>query len=72
MTLGILIGVAGVFQLQQVAFELMSSSDDGLFYLGLFYLAIVIFIWASAVYIIADYFTKLKDKKEGSDSEDVE
>ena len=70
MTLGILIGVAGVFQLQQVAFELMSSPDDGLFYLGLFYLAIVIFIWASAVYIIADYFTKLKDKKE--DSEDVE
>ena len=70
MTLGILIGVAGVLQLQQVAFELMSSPDDGLFYLGLFYLAIVIFMWGSAIYLVADYFIKLKDKKE--DSEDTE
>ena len=59
VTLGILIGVAGVLQLQQVAFELLNAPDDGLFVLGLFYLAIVIFIWGSAVYLTANYFKKL-------------
>jgi TRAP-type C4-dicarboxylate transport system permease small subunit len=64
MILGIFIGIAGVFQLQQIAFELLSAPDDGLFFLGLFYLAIVIFIWGSAVYVIADYLIKLKNKKD--------
>jgi hypothetical protein len=41
LVLGVLIGIAGVLQLQNVAFELLSAADDGLFYLGLFYLAIV-------------------------------
>jgi hypothetical protein len=69
MILGILIGVAGVFQLQQVAFDLLNSTDDGLFLLGIFYLAIVIFIWGSAVYLVADYLVKLKNKKESVETE---
>ena len=69
MILGILIGVAGVFQLQQVAFDLLNSTDDGLFFLGIFYLAIVIFIWGSAVYLVADYLIKLKNKKDSVETE---
>ena len=69
MILGILIGVAGVFQLQQVAFDLLNSTDDGLFLLGIFYLAIVIFIWGSAVYLVADYLVKLKNKKDSVETE---
>lgn len=69
MIFGILIGVTGVAQLQQIAFELLSASNDGSFYLGLFYLAIVIFIWGSAVYVAADYLIKLKNKKDSVETE---
>jgi hypothetical protein len=62
--LGLLLGIAGVTQMQLIAFELMNQADTGLFYLGLFYLAIVIFIWASAIYYAVDYFKKLIQKKE--------
>ena len=71
-TLGILIGVAGVLQLQQVAFELLSAPDDGLFVLGLFYLAIVIFIWGSAIYLTADYFKKLIKEEDSARAEQKE
>ena len=59
---GIFIGLAGVLQLQNIAFELLSAPDDGLFYLGLFYLAIVIFIWGSVVYLAVDHFKKSTKK----------
>lgn len=64
MGFGIFIGTAGVLQLQNIAFELLSAPDSGFFYLGLFYLAIVIFIWGSVVYLAVDYFIKLKKEKE--------
>lgn len=64
LILGVLIGLAGVLQLQQVAFELLSAADDGLFYLGLFYLAITIFIWGSAIYCGTVYAKKLIKKEE--------
>jgi len=66
LILGIFIGLAGVLQLQSIAFELLSAADDGLFYLGLFYLAIVIFIWGSAVYY-ATHYLKSQIKKEDSE-----
>jgi uncharacterized membrane protein YcjF (UPF0283 family) len=69
LILGVLIGVAGVVQLQNIAFDLLSAPDDGLFLLGLFYLAIVIFIWGSAVYVTADYLIKLKNKKDSDEPE---
>ena len=64
LILGTFIGLAGVMQLQLIAFELMNQPDTGLFFLGLFYLAIVIFIWGSAIYYTVDYFKKLIEKKE--------
>ena len=69
LILGIFIGIAGVLQLQNIAFDLLSAPDDGLFFLGLFYLAIVIFIWGSAVYVTADYLIKLKNKKDSDEPE---
>ena len=69
MIFGALIGFAGVLQLQKIAFELLSAPDDASFYLGLFYLAIVIFIWASTVYIAADYFIKFKKGNEPIEKE---
>ena len=69
LILGIFIGIAGVLQLQQVAFELLSAPDDGLFILGLFYLAIVIFIWGSAVYVTAGYLIGSKNKKDSVEAE---
>jgi TRAP-type C4-dicarboxylate transport system permease small subunit len=69
LVLGIFIGIAGVLQLQNIAFDLLSAPDDGLFFLGLFYLAIVIFIWGSAVYVTADYLIKLKNKKDSDEPE---
>lgn len=69
LILGIFIGLAGVLQLQNIAFELLSAADDGLFALGLFYLAIVIFIWGSAVYYATVYFKKLIDKEDSVESE---
>jgi uncharacterized membrane protein YcjF (UPF0283 family) len=69
LILGVLIGVAGVVQLQNIAFDLLSAPDDGLFLLGLFYLAIVIFIWGSAVYVTTDYLIKLKNKKDSDEPE---
>lgn len=62
--LGALIGVAGVIQLQQVAFELLSAPDDGLFLLGIFYLSIVIFIWGSVIYVASEHVKKLVKKEE--------
>lgn len=62
--LGLLLGITGVMQLQLIAFELMNQADTGSFYLGLFYLAIVIFIWGSTIYYAVDYFKKLIEKKE--------
>ena len=64
LVLGIFIGIAGVLQLQQVAFELLSAADDGLFYLGLFYLAIVLFIWVSAIYGASEYVKKLTKEEK--------
>jgi hypothetical protein len=64
LVLGVLIGIAGVLQLQNVAFELLSAADDGLFYLGLFYLAIVIFIWAGSIYCASEYVKKLTKEEE--------
>lgn len=69
LILGVLIGVAGVLQLQNVAFDLLSAPDDGLFLLGLFYLAIVVFIWGSAVYVTAGYLIGLKNKKDSVEAE---
>ncbi|MFY7886689.1 MAG: hypothetical protein ACOVOV_17795 [Dolichospermum sp.] len=66
---GIFIGLAGVLQLQNIAFELLSAADDGLFYLGIFYLAIVIFIWGSSVYLATVYFKKLIGKEDSVESE---
>ena len=63
-TLGMLLGIAGVTQLQLIAFELMNQPDTGLFFLGLFYLAIVIFIWGSAIYYAVNYYNKSIEKKE--------
>lgn len=62
LILGVLIGIAGVLQLQNIAFELLSAADDGLFYLGIFYLAIVIFIWAGSIYGASEYVKKLTKK----------
>lgn len=56
LILGIFIGIAGVAQLQLVAFELINHKNIAFFYLGLFYLAIVIFIWGSAIYYGVVYF----------------
>jgi len=56
---GIFIGISGVLQLQNIAFKLLSAPDGGFFYLGIFYLAIVIFIWGSAVYLAAKHLKKL-------------
>jgi len=64
LVLGVLIGIAGVLQLQQVAFELLSAADDGLFLLGIFYLAITIFIWGSAIYGGTVYVKKLIKEEE--------
>jgi len=64
LILGVLIGIAGVLQLQQVAFELLSAADDGLFLLGIFYLAITIFIWGSAIYGGTVYVKKLIKEEE--------
>ena len=69
LILGIFIGLAGVLQLQQIAFNLMSSADDLSFYLGLFYLAIVVFIWGSAIYLTADYLIKWIRRTESSEAE---
>jgi len=64
LILGVLIGIAGVLQLQQVAFELLSAADDGLFLLGIFYLTITIFIWGSAIYGGTVYVKKLIKEEE--------
>jgi len=64
LILGVLIGIAGVLQLQQVAFELLSAADDGLFLLGIFYLAIVIFIWGSVIYVASEHVKKLTKEEE--------
>lgn len=64
LILGVLIGIAGVLQLQQVAFELLSAADDGLFLLGIFYLAITIFIWVSSIYGASRYVKKLIKEEE--------
>jgi len=66
LILGIFIGLAGVLQLQNIAFELLSAADDGLFYLGIFYLAIVIFIWGSAVYLATVHLKKLMKKEDSA------
>jgi hypothetical protein len=67
--LGVLIGLTGVLSLQNVALELLSAPSDGQFYLGIFYLAIVLFIWISTVYYAANYLVGLKDKKGSNESE---
>jgi len=64
LVLGVLIGVAGVLQLQQVAFDLLSAPDDGLFLLGIFYLALVIFIWVGSIYGASRYVKKLIKEEE--------
>lgn len=64
MIFGALIGFAGVLQLQQIAFELLSAPDDGLFYLGLFYLAIVLFILVGSIYSASQYVKKLTKEEE--------
>jgi uncharacterized membrane protein YcjF (UPF0283 family) len=64
LVLGVLIGIAGVLQLQQVAFDLLSAADDVLFYLGLFYLALVIFIWVGSIYAASEYVKKLTKEEE--------
>lgn len=64
LILGVLIGITGVVQLQNIAFELLSAADDGLFYLGIFYLAIVIFIWAGSIYGVSEYVKKLVKEEE--------
>ena len=64
LVLGIFIGIAGVLQLQNIAFELLSAPDDSLFYLGLFYLAIVIFIWVGSIYAATQYVKKLTKEEE--------
>jgi len=69
LILGIFIGLAGVLQLQNIAFELLSAADDGLFYLGIFYLAIVIFIWGSAVYFATVHLKKLMKKEDSARAE---
>lgn len=63
VTLGSLILVAGVAQLQLIAFELMNSADTFDFYLGLFYLAVVIFIWGATIYFVVNYLKDLTTKK---------
>lgn len=67
--LGVLVGVAGVMQLQDIAFELMNQPDTGTFFLGLFYLAIVLFIWGSAIYLIGEYLIKWIRRTESAESE---
>ena len=69
LILGVLIGVAGVLQLQNVAFDLLSAPDDGLFFLGIFYLAIVIFIWGSAVYVATEHLKKLIKAEDSARAE---
>jgi uncharacterized membrane protein YcjF (UPF0283 family) len=64
LAFGALIGIAGVLQLQQVAFDLLSAADDVLFYLGLFYLALVIFIWVGSIYAATEYVKKLTKEEE--------
>jgi len=64
MIFGALIGIAGVLQLQQIAFELLSAPGYGLFYLGLFYLAIVIFICVGSIYAASEYVKKLTKEEE--------
>jgi TRAP-type C4-dicarboxylate transport system permease small subunit len=67
--LGLAIFIGGVTQLQLIAFELMNESDTSSFFLGVFYLAIVIFIWASSIYVAVDYLRKLVAKKDPVDVE---
>jgi TRAP-type C4-dicarboxylate transport system permease small subunit len=63
IVLAFVIGIAGVMQLQLIAFELMNEADTFSFFLGLFYLAIVIFIWGSLIYLVVDYLKNLTQKK---------
>lgn len=70
--LGVAILIAGVTQLQLIAFELMNEADTGSFFLGLFYLAIVIFIWSSSIYMTYDYLKKLVNKKDPEEVEQTE
>jgi TRAP-type C4-dicarboxylate transport system permease small subunit len=62
--LGLLLGIAGVTQLQLIALELMNQADTGSFLLGLFYLAIVIFIGATIIYYTIGYLVKSIEKNE--------
>lgn len=70
--LGAAILIAGVTQLQLIAFELMNAADTFSFFLGLFYLAIVIFIWATSIYYTFDYLKKLVNKKDPVEVEQTE
>ena len=70
--LGAAILIAGVTQLQLIAFELMNEADTFSFFLGLFYLAIVIFIWATSIYYTFDYLKKLVNKKDPVEVEQTE
>jgi TRAP-type C4-dicarboxylate transport system permease small subunit len=69
IVLAFVIGIAGVMQLQLIAFELMNEADTFSFFLGLFYLAIVIFIWGSLIYLVVDYLKNLTQKKESVEPE---
>ena len=70
VTLGSLILVAGVAQLQLIAFELMNAADTFDFYLGLFYLAVVVFIWGSTIYFTVNYLKDLTTKKVSKEEQD--
>ena len=72
VTLGSLILVAGVAQLQLIAFELMNAADTFDFYLGLFYLAVVTFIWGSIIYLVVNYLKDLTTKKVSKEEQSEE
>ena len=68
---GAVLFIGSVAQLQAIALDLMNSADTFQFYLGILYLAIVIFIWGAVIYFIVDRF-KNKNKKEDSKVEQDE